>query len=162
MKYKRLIHTILLSCLAIVGCSSDGSSLLDGSSALMDTVWTLESFQTLGGVRTNSEMIYLSTIRFNSADNSVIGGFNCVAFGGTYSVVGNLIDISIPTRDDGECGVDLNSPLLAEFLVLDRAFFQSSEPLSFEITDNGLTFITSINEVLYYIDRGDEIAEIGE
>jgi len=161
MKYKKLVWTISLPFLSVFGCSSDGSSMLNDSSPLLDTVWTLESYQPLGGVRTNSEMIHLSTIRINSANNTVIGGFNCVGLVGTYSIVGNLIDISIPTRDEGECGVDMNSPLVEEVIVLNRAFL-SGEPLRFEITDNGLTFITSINEMLFYIDRGDEIAEIGE
>ena len=100
-------------------------------------------------------MVQLSTIRFSTVNNFISGNFNCTGFAGTYFISSDIIDIAIPGRDDGECGGEMNSVFDAEVALLSRVLLYG-EPLSFELTDNGLTLITSLNEMLFFIDRGDE------
>ena len=154
-RYKILLLILALH-LQISGCSSDDPSApLGEPSPLLDTVWTLESFHVLGGVNTASEMIGLTTIQLNSADDSLIGSTNCVVFFGTYSVVSNVLNIDVPTRDEGECSVDIDESIhLAEIALVNRALI---EPLMYEITGNRLTLTTPINELLFFVDRGDAV-----
>ena len=152
-RYKILLLILALH-LQISGCSSDEPSApLGDPSPLLDTVWTLESFHVLGGVNTASEMIGLTTIQLNSADDSLIGSTNCVGLFGTYSVAANILNIDVPSRDEGECSVDI-SIHDAEVALVNRALI---EPLMYEITGNRLTLTTPINELLFFVDRGDAV-----
>ena len=152
-RYKILVLILALH-LQISGCSSDDPSApLGEASPLLDIVWTLESFHVLGGVNTASEMIGLSTIQLNSADGSLIGSTNCVRFFGTYSVAANILNIDVPTRDEGDCSV-INTVHDAEVALVNRALI---EPLMYEITGNRLTLTTPISELLFFVDRGDAV-----
>jgi len=148
--YRLLRFTVLISLMALSGCSDSHDDAINTPANLEDAAWKWTTFQLPGDEEKQITSLALFSVKFFNGDR--IRGFaTCNAFSGSYEVDSNVLMILALGVDGAVCDEDL----LPEVQALPGFLGSLLATQSFEIID-GQLFLTLSDGALFIFDAGDD------